>query len=119
MEANPEHIIRFENVFKSFGLVRVLNGINLSVSKGRSAVVMGSSGTGKSVLIKHIVRLLTPDSGEVWVNGQLLSELEKDDLMRETLGPHIFDHFVAAKREEWHAYMSHVSPWEVNRYLGG
>jgi glutamine synthetase len=48
-----------------------------------------------------------------------LDELEKDDLMRETLGSHIFDHFVAAKREEWHAYMSHVSPWEVNRYLGG
>jgi len=45
-------------------------------------------------------------------------ELEKDDLVRDTLGQHIFEHFVAAKREEWHDYIKHVSPWEIERYLG-
>jgi glutamine synthetase len=46
-----------------------------------------------------------------------LDELEKDDLVRETLGDHIFNHFVEAKREEWFDYIRQVSPWEVERYL--
>jgi glutamine synthetase len=49
--------------------------------------------------------------------SEALDELEKDDLVRDTLGEHIFEHFVAAKREEWHEYICHVSPWEVDRYL--
>ena len=47
-----------------------------------------------------------------------VDELEKDDLVKDTLGDHIFEHFLAAKREEWHDYIRHVSPWEVDRYLG-
>lgn len=47
-----------------------------------------------------------------------LDELEKDEIVRETLGEHIFRHFLEAKREEWHHYIRHVSPWEVDRYLG-
>jgi glutamine synthetase len=50
--------------------------------------------------------------------NEALDELEKDDLVRETLGDHTFEHFVAAKREEWLEYIKHVSPWEVQRYLG-
>jgi glutamine synthetase len=49
--------------------------------------------------------------------SEALDELEKDGLMRETLGEHLFDHFVTAKREEWLDYIKHVSPWEVDRYL--
>ena len=49
--------------------------------------------------------------------SEALDQLEKNDLMRETLGDHIFDHFVAAKREEWDSYIRHVSPWETDRYL--
>jgi glutamine synthetase len=49
--------------------------------------------------------------------SEALDELEKSDLMRETLGDHIFDHFLAAKREEWDSYIRHVSPWEIDRYL--
>jgi len=49
--------------------------------------------------------------------SEALDHLEKSDLMRETLGDHIFDHFVAAKREEWDSYIRHVSPWEIDRYL--
>jgi len=50
--------------------------------------------------------------------SEALDELEKDDLVRETLGDHLFEHFLTAKREEWHDYTKHVSPWEVERYLG-
>jgi glutamine synthetase len=50
--------------------------------------------------------------------SEALDELEKDDLVRDTLGEHTFDHFLAAKREEWLDYIKHVSPWEVERYLG-
>src|SRR5947209_52316 len=49
--------------------------------------------------------------------SEALDELEKDDLVRETLGDHLFEHFVAAKREEWFDYIKHVSPWETERYL--
>src|SRR5437870_234388 len=50
--------------------------------------------------------------------SEALDELEKDDLVRETLGDHLFEHFVTAKREEWFDYIKHVSPWEIDRYLG-
>jgi glutamine synthetase len=49
--------------------------------------------------------------------SEALDELEKDSLVRDTLGDHLFQHFLAAKREEWHDYIKHVSPWEVERYL--
>jgi glutamine synthetase len=49
---------------------------------------------------------------------EALDELEKDHLVRDTLGGHLFEHFLAAKREEWRDYIKHVSPWEVDRYLG-
>jgi glutamine synthetase len=50
--------------------------------------------------------------------SEALDEFEKDDLVRETLGEHIFQHFLEAKREEWADYIRHVSPWEMERYLG-
>jgi len=50
--------------------------------------------------------------------SEALDELEKDDLVRNTLGEHTFSHFLAAKREEWFDYIRHVSRWEVRRYLG-
>ncbi len=49
--------------------------------------------------------------------SEALDEMEKDGLMRETLGDHIFQHFVQAKRAEWDSYIRHVSPWELERYL--
>jgi glutamine synthetase len=49
--------------------------------------------------------------------SKALDELQRSDLMRDALGDHIFDHFLAAKRAEWDSYIRHVSPWEVDRYL--
>ncbi|MBI1874574.1 MAG: hypothetical protein HYS05_11930 [Acidobacteria bacterium] len=50
--------------------------------------------------------------------SEALDELEKDDLVKETRGEHILDHFLEAKREEWQDYIKAVSPWEIQRYLG-
>lgn len=77
----PDHIvIELRDIEKSFEEKQVLRGVSLSVERGTSAVVMGGSGTGKSVLIKHVVHLLKPDRGEVWVNGRRLDLLNEDDI---------------------------------------
>lgn len=75
-------LIELRQIHKSFGQNHVLRGISLSVPKGTSAVVLGGSGTGKSVLIRHVVGLLRPDSGEAWVGGERVDRLEGDALDR-------------------------------------
>ena len=62
--------IALRDVHKSFGPKHVLNGINLDVERGRSLVVIGGSGSGKSVMLKCILGLLQPDRGSILVNGQ-------------------------------------------------
>ncbi|HET9013127.1 MAG TPA: type I glutamate--ammonia ligase, partial [Gemmatimonadaceae bacterium] len=49
--------------------------------------------------------------------SEAIDELEKSALMKDTLGEHIFDHFITAKRTEWDSYIRQVSPWEIERYL--
>ncbi len=73
-------MIEIKNLYKSFGSKKVLRGINLKIEAGETLVIIGKSGEGKSVLLKHILRLLTPDSGEVFVEGQLLNELNTKQL---------------------------------------
>ena len=63
------HIV-LENVRKSFGPKHVLNGVNVAVQKGHSLVVIGGSGTGKSVMLKCILGLLQPDSGSIKIAGE-------------------------------------------------
>lgn len=75
-------IIELRDLHKAFGPKKVLEGVSLEVHSGTSAVVMGGSGSGKSVLIKHVVRLLEPDSGEVWVRGHRVDQMENDELDR-------------------------------------
>lgn len=67
-------MITLENVSKMLGTRRVLDGVNLEVRKGETMVIVGPSGTGKSVTLKHMVRLMTPDEGRVVVEGQVVSE---------------------------------------------
>lgn len=77
----PESIlVELRDVHKRFGTNDVLRGVSLAVEKGTSAVIMGGSGSGKSVLLKHIVQLLKPDQGEVWVKGQRMDLLKDDEL---------------------------------------
>lgn len=68
MPANA--LIQLQNVTKSFGPKQVLDGISLDVAKGESLVVIGGSGTGKSVLLKCILGLTTPDAGTITVGGE-------------------------------------------------
>ena len=75
-------LIRVDAVHKSFGSLQVLTGADLAVGKGESMVVIGGSGTGKSVLIKHIIGLLRPDAGTVTVDGQVVSELGRGELSK-------------------------------------
>jgi phospholipid/cholesterol/gamma-HCH transport system ATP-binding protein len=73
-------MIYVNNVFKAFGEKRVLRGASLHCPRNESMVIIGGSGSGKSVLIKHMIGLLEPDSGTVTVDGQIVSELKEDDL---------------------------------------
>ena len=69
-------VIALQNVRKSFGSLAVLKGVDLEVCKTENVVVLGRSGSGKSVLIKIIAGLLKPDAGSVTVLGQEVGELE-------------------------------------------
>ena len=73
-------MIEIIGLYKSFGELHVLQGVNLSVEKGESMTVIGGSGSGKSVLIKHIIGLLFPDRGRVIIEGKVLSSLHEADL---------------------------------------
>jgi phospholipid/cholesterol/gamma-HCH transport system ATP-binding protein len=73
-------VIRLDNVHKSFGPKKVLQGFTLDVEEGETMVIIGYSGTGKSVAIKHIVGLLEPDRGSVWVDGLEVPKLPRRDL---------------------------------------
>jgi phospholipid/cholesterol/gamma-HCH transport system ATP-binding protein len=75
-----EPMIEITNLYKSFGSLQVLRGVNLTVEKGESMTVIGGSGSGKSVLIKHIIGLLFPDRGQVKVAGQVLNDLNENQL---------------------------------------
>jgi phospholipid/cholesterol/gamma-HCH transport system ATP-binding protein len=68
-------LIQFINVSKNFGESHVLKGLNLSIYKGEITAVIGKSGTGKSVLLKHIIGLVQQDSGQILIEGQPLSQL--------------------------------------------
>src|SRR3954467_3371316 len=72
-------MIKLIDVYKAFGTRQVLQGFSLEVEEGETMVLIGYSGTGKSVAIKHIVGLLDPDSGTVWVDGLEVPRLNRDD----------------------------------------
>ncbi len=72
--------IRFEAVSKSFGKKNVLRDVSFDVSPGEILFVLGKSGMGKSVTLKHIIGLLKPDSGAVWVDGEEVSKLNDNGL---------------------------------------
>jgi phospholipid/cholesterol/gamma-HCH transport system ATP-binding protein len=70
-------MIEIIDVHKSFGSLAVLRGVNLTIEQGESMTVIGGSGSGKSVLIKHVIGLLHPDKGRVIVDGQLMNDLDE------------------------------------------
>lgn len=81
-------MIIIEDLHKAFGPKIVLDGVNLTIPGGQTMCIIGKSGCGKSVLIKHIVGLLTPDKGTVIVDGKDVSQLKKKELfeLRQKIG---------------------------------
>jgi len=77
-------MIRMVDLQKSFGQKIVLRGVNLTVNKGETMVVIGQSGSGKSVLLKHLIGLLKPDSGKIFIDDVEITHLHDDELMRVT-----------------------------------
>jgi phospholipid/cholesterol/gamma-HCH transport system ATP-binding protein len=72
--------ILLKEVHKAFGTNQVLRGFSLEVRDGETLAVVGQSGVGKSVALKHVVGLLKPDEGEVWVDGQQVERLSQEEL---------------------------------------
>jgi len=77
-----EPIIRLVDVCKAFGHLTVLDHVSLDIQAGKTTVILGPSGTGKSVLLKHIVGLLKPDSGEVWFENQRIDQMNSMELVK-------------------------------------
>lgn len=72
-------LIQLDNIYKSFGSNHVLKGVSLSVYKGEITTIIGKSGGGKSVLLKHIINLVKPDSGSIFFEGKTLKERKKEE----------------------------------------
>ncbi len=85
---SEEIVVRIQELYKSFGDNKVLNGFNMVLRKGENLVVMGKSGSGKSVMIKCLVGLMVPDSGVVEVLGEDIARLNQVDLdeLRSDIG---------------------------------
>lgn len=81
-------MIRIENVSKAFGDRHVLRGVSMTIEEGSSTVIIGRSGTGKSVLLKLIVGLLQPDSGTIEIDGQRVDQMSEKELyeLRRKIG---------------------------------
>ncbi|GMU87647.1 MAG: ABC transporter ATP-binding protein [Ignavibacteriales bacterium] len=73
-------MIEIKGLKKAFGSKQVLKGVDLSIPDNETLVIIGRSGCGKSVMLKHIVGLLTPDEGDVYVQGKLIRELKEKEL---------------------------------------
>ena len=88
MADESEVIIHIKDLYKSFGKNHVLNGFNMKLYKGENLVVMGKSGSGKSVMIKCLVGLIQPDSGYISVMGNEIKMMDRPtlDILRSEIG---------------------------------
>src|SRR4051795_8320818 len=87
-DAGVPDAIEFIDVHKAFGRNRILRGLNMGIPEGMISMILGPSGTGKSVCIKHMVGLLYPDEGDVLVHGESVPNMADDELfeMRKKFG---------------------------------
>ena len=93
---NTTPLIEFQDIYKSFGNRTILNGINLKIFEGQATVIIGKSGVGKSVLLKHIIGLLEPDKGCILFKGKPIDRMSRD---------------------EWNTYISRISYMFQNNAL--
>ena len=88
MDSENEVLIRCVEVHKAFGPRRILQGMNLEVRRGETFAIMGQSGSGKSVMLRHFIGLLQPDRGLIEVDGHDMSEISGEELreLRSRMG---------------------------------
>ena len=79
-ESGAEDAVEFIEVHKAFGRNKILRGLNMGIPEGKISMILGPSGTGKSVCIKHMVGLLYPDDGDVLVHGESIPNMPDDEL---------------------------------------
>jgi phospholipid/cholesterol/gamma-HCH transport system ATP-binding protein len=110
-----EAVISITGLYKSFGALEVLKGVDLTVFKGENIAVLGKSGTGKSVLIKIMVNLLAPDQGEVIILGQHANRLKGKELdaLRLRIG---FSFQNSALYDSMNVYQNLAFPLTMNRH---
>ena len=77
-------MIKIIDLHKSFGPSKVLQGVNLEIGRGETMVIIGQSGSGKSVLLKHLMGILKPDKGEIWIDGLEITRLGDEEILRIT-----------------------------------
>lgn len=82
-QRNPQGTVKLVNVWKSFrdGRDQILKGVSIEFPVGKLTYILGSSGAGKSVTLKHVLGLLKPDSGEVWVGGKDMAKIHGKEMM--------------------------------------
>ena len=86
-------MLEVKNIHKKYGDLEVLDGVSVSLDKGETKVVIGPSGTGKSTLLRCINQLTPPDKGEVWLDGEEVTDPKKDiNKFRQEIG-FVFQHF--------------------------
>ncbi len=97
------HMLKVENIHKSYGKTEVLKGVSFVLDKGETKVIIGPSGTGKSTLLRCINQLSPPDKGKVWLDGELVTDPEKDiNRIRQEIGFvfqdfNLFNHLTALR----------------------
>jgi phospholipid/cholesterol/gamma-HCH transport system ATP-binding protein len=77
-----DKMIEYKNVVKRFGERTILKGVSLRISKGEIVFILGTSGTGKSVLLKNTVGLMQPDEGQIWIDGEEISRFSEEQYLR-------------------------------------
>ena len=80
MSENGSTMIEVRGLTKSIGPQEILRGVDLTVGKGETLVIIGRSGGGKSVLLKHLIGLMTPDAGQIWIDGENITGLTERQL---------------------------------------
>ncbi|MFH1338936.1 MAG: ABC transporter ATP-binding protein [Candidatus Omnitrophota bacterium] len=73
-------MIKIENIYKTFNSHKVLDGLSLDIERGKTTVIIGRSGCGKSVLLKHIIGILKPDKGRIFIDGQDITDFDEKKL---------------------------------------
>ena len=116
-------MIELIRLTKSFDRNKVLDGLDLSIETGETLVIIGRSGCGKSVLLKHIIGLMKPDEGRVLINGRDLADLTEEELNRLRIkigmvfqGSALFDSLTVGENVAFSlAEHRHLAPAEIRR----